>query len=197
MEPMSKNLVESPSQTIDIFAERFKPIKFEKFIKPLKLRDETVYVDAILHPSTIMQICRNHIATDTEVEKFEKFTKKFPGFRLVEKNNMFTLYTIAIAAERGNLPLINWLISKVGKEMLNMGDEKGRTPLFMACKAYAKNEINLGATLDGIKRLLKLKANPNILCDRCITPLNVAKNAKFKHALAKYLIKHDAYGVKW
>jgi hypothetical protein len=121
-------------------------------------------------------IIDNITATTTPVE-FEKMRKNSPQFQLWHCNNVLRETVLHKAAQRGNVPLIRYLLDKA-PELLERGSSGGNTPLWDAF---------LFRHLNAMETLLALGANPNIIC-------NDFFHASLLHLAAKRQLSEQEYG---
>jgi hypothetical protein len=97
---------------------------------------------------------------DLTPQEFDELRAEYPKFKLTDGARC-GIHVLQHAAACGNVPLIEHIV-KLGKEggmsMIDLGDDFGRTALYLAVQ---ENH------LDAVKTLLALGANPNIYTVGC------------------------------
>src|SRR6185503_6015896 len=75
------------------------------------------------------------ITATTTPEEFDIERAKHPSYQLIDVG-LSSFTSLHIAAQVGNVPLIEYIIRIGGKILLNVGTEKGKTALVCALENY-------------------------------------------------------------
>lgn len=113
---------------------------------------------------------------------------------LFNKHSIDALVAVAMATKVGNLGLLEELVKRIGIEILNSYDRNYHTPLLIACfETHKKGESDhLDQVCAGVKKLIELGANPNIVSSDGYTPLSVSALKVENKLLTKLLLQKHA-----
>lgn len=114
--------------------------------------------------------CREVITEKTSVAEFYEFCK-INQLDIQNKKSNDSLYALLTASEVGNCPVINAIITDLGKKVLDCTDPNGYTPLYLLCHDIF-SVLHSNKTYNGAKKLLELGANPNVYAGDLSTPLS-------------------------
>lgn len=140
----------------------------------------------------------NFITQTTESNEFDSFVSQHPGYK-IEYGGRCGWNALGSAAYHGNAHLVEHIVNKYGKHLINLGNGFGWTPLFCAA-----NCLDLEAGYETSNKLIKFGANVNIsvscsgvdskrgLTDRGDTPLSAAISKTKNRKLVELLLKHGA-----
>lgn len=130
----------------------------------------------------------------TTPEEFEEMRANTPSYQLTDGARCgYT--TLAVAAMRGNIRLIEHVVRTGGKELLELGDDFGATPLFVAIEENqtqaAKKLILLGSNVNMATNLDCPKRKEQHVPPGA-TPLWAAAERAKSIALVKLLLRNGA-----
>jgi ankyrin repeat protein len=94
-----------------------------------------------------------------------------------------------LASVENNIPLIQHIVKKGGNDLLNLGDDDGKTPLLTSLSIYNFTELD---TSPSIKELIRLNADVNMLSKFYLAPLWLAATAHKGLEVVKLLLKCGA-----
>lgn len=115
-----------------------------------------------------IRVCTNHgessfydlsfITKQTTPQQFDEFVNSNPEYNL-RMQGKSQISALSEAAWVGNAALIHYIVAKGGRELLNLGNKNGWTPLMHAL--YSDHLGNKSAFL-GVKALVRLGADVNL-----------------------------------
>lgn len=111
------------------------------------------------------QAIANEITPATTIEEFQEACKKNPSFSIKE-GGAHGSHILGCAAWMGNFKVVEHILTTLGKETLNTGNNFGHTPLFLACDSINhnldKNAEAPSLVYRTVEVLLRHGADPNI-----------------------------------
>lgn len=111
------------------------------------------------------QAIAEEITPAISVDEFKRVCSKNPGFSIQEGGQQGS-HLLGCAAGMGNFKLVEHILTDLGRETLNTGNNFGHTPLFLACDSINHNlDRNAEApslVYRTVEVLLRHEADPNI-----------------------------------
>ncbi len=111
------------------------------------------------------QAIAGEITPTTTIEEFQKICQKNSGFSIKE-GGQHGSHILGRIAEMRNFKLVEHILTTLGNETLNTGNNFGHTPLFLACDSINRhpdrNPEAPNLAYRTVEVLLRHRADPNI-----------------------------------